>query len=81
MSFNAKERAHLQLLRRRLDYLRDGGATYPSGEVYALSWALGVLEESEIKLRIERLERTQRVMASRLGNLEKFVEDFEEVEE
>lgn len=81
--FNRKERDHLDVLQRRLDYLREqhdnreieGPAmSFIRTEINALRWALGALGALDATdLRLERVENELRAVKSRLGRIEKWV--------
>jgi hypothetical protein len=75
--FTHKERHHLAALQKRLDHLRGGDPNrkgdpaYPPGEANALAWVMAVTRENEALVRTERLERSFKKLAARLGKLER----------
>lgn len=86
--FIRREREHLDVLERRLAWLRsspepEGGYTeeagFFAGEAGALAWALGVLrgEVEPLALRVDRLEQSVRVAHSRLGRVEHEIREAE----
>ena len=83
-TFVRRERAHIDVLQERLDYLRSEAArTDPAGrfkgEAHALAWVLSVLhgQVEPIEIRVERIEDKLRRIETRLGRIEREWEDDE----
>jgi len=95
VSLTAQQQKHLDVLRRRRDFLVTSGdrptpptgyteeAGFFAGEANALAWVISVMEaiEDPVEARLERVERRLRTVEARLGNIERDLaeEDEEEV--
>ena len=81
--FNRRERGYLDVLQRRLDYLREQEGdelrtdlSYVAGERMALAWAVATLTGAtdDAELRFTRIEQTLRLVQSRLSIVERELE-------
>lgn len=58
MHFTLKERRKIAVLQRRMRYLSDKTGDHDQAEFTALSWALGILANTELKKRCDKCQVT-----------------------
>jgi len=85
--FTRQEKKHLEVLKLRLEYTkipnekRRNESDYIAGETNALAWIINLVESTTdpIHIRVEKLQRQVREIFNRLGVVEKWIHDEEDI--